>query len=269
MSLYTPTQHTKPPFMPKLWHTVYTMHGYTRGSIIPATLIAGVLVAFLSGVSYLLVANDTTSPIASITLSPSAAVANIDGTFTVTVQIESQVPVNVFMGNVHFDGSKLVVDKIDYNTSIADLWAEEPWYKNGDGTINFAGGTTVSGGFVGKGDLLTITFRTIAAGDAAVWFVDAAILEHNGLGTAVDLGHLATGQYTVIANANTLGLSRSKSAITVRTNSLRGDVNDDGLVTIADVSQILLYLTTGNSAGDLNDDGRVSLTDVSIVMGAM
>ena len=67
--------------------------------------------------------------------------------FQVRLIVESSVPVNAFAGDLSFNRDVLEVSRIDYNTSIADLWVKEPWYSNGEGTINFAGGTTKPGFF--------------------------------------------------------------------------------------------------------------------------
>ena len=110
----------------------------------------------------------------------------VDELFTATITVRSGEPTNVFSGTVVFDSSYLVVDKIDYNTSIADLWAVEPWYAEGDGTITFAGGSTQPGGYTGEGTLLTVTFRPIRTGVTDLGIDDVRILRHDGLGTEVN-----------------------------------------------------------------------------------
>lgn len=101
---------------------------------------------------------------------------NTDNTVTFDLVVTADTSVNAFGGTLIFDESILAVEKIDYNTSIADLGAKAPWMK-GSGTISFGGGTTKPGGFVGQGTLLTITFMARTPGKAAVSVQDIQILE--------------------------------------------------------------------------------------------
>ena len=51
---------------------------------------------------------------------------------------------------------------------------------------------------------------------------------------------------------------------------LTGDVNDDGIVSIGDVTQLIDLLLTGSFAGnenaDVNADGNVSIDDVTALI---
>lgn len=64
-------------------------------------------------------------------------------------------------------------------------------------------------------------------------------------------------------------------AVTVTDKLLIGDVNDDGSVTITDVSVLISYLLSGEvtpfNAGnaDVNTDGNVSITDVSALISLL
>ncbi len=239
-----------------------------RGNIVPATLAASAIMGFLTSMSFFLVSLSTEQPLARMDLSPTAAVVNVGNTFTTSVFVEAEVPVNAFTGVVTFDPARLAVDRIDYNTSIADLWAEEPWYKQGDGTIHFAGGTTKQGGFTGRGSLLTITFRTLTPGEIPVRIKDVQVLRHDGLGTEVPLGTPVDALFTVVPGTKTAVL-HSESSIVVRDPLLTGDLNDDGSVSIGDMSIFFTYLATGNARGDLNKDGRISTSDLSILISQL
>jgi Cohesin domain/Dockerin type I domain len=237
------------------------------GNIIPATLAASAIMALMTTFSFFLVA---LSPgyIASMELSPTAAVVSLGNTFTTNVEVEAFAPVNAFTGVITFDPTKLQVVKIDYNTSIADLWAEAPWYENGAGTVKFAGGSTKVGGFTGRGSVVTITFRTLAPGDANVRITDAAVLQHDGLGTEAALAAPIDGIFTVVTG-NTTATPAKETEVVVRDPKLTGDLNYDGTVTVTDISIFFVHMTTGNTASDLNKDGRISTTDLSILIGQM
>ena len=126
----------------------------TRGSIIPTTLLASALIGFLTFASVLFMPK-TEQTDTKMYIEPNELSIETNKEFTIDVFVESEEPVNAFAGVLHFDESILEVARIEYNTSIANLWTQEPWFTKGDGTITFAGGTTRPGGFTGNGSLLT------------------------------------------------------------------------------------------------------------------
>jgi len=244
-------------------------HQPSRGNIIPATLTASAIMGFLASLSFFMVAVSPVDPVAEVSLSPAAAVVNLGGTFTTDLILQADEPINAFTGYVYFDSTKLRVEKIDYNTSIADLWAEEPWYKNGDGTIHFAGGTTRQGGFVGSGTIISITFTSIDAGSADVNLDKIQVLRHDGLGTEAPLATPIDALFTITDAATPVEKVQPMTAVTVRDPQLTADLNQDGTVSVTDLSIFFVHLTTGNRASDLNGDGRISTTDLSILISQM
>lgn len=237
---------------------------------IPAVhLLAASIIAGLIGISTFILGPSVIGPAASVRIEPESGLSVVGDTFTIALIVEANVPVNVFKGLVTFDAEKLEVASIDYNTSIADLWAEEPWYSNGDGTLNFTGGTTRAGGFIGEGSLILITFHTKATGDAHIALQDMRILQHDGLGSDV----------TVAKPLDTIFAIESETLKqeTVFENEVKGpvvsvvptipdtDLNDDGETTIADVSIFMADLATKNLRSDFNQDAKVDLKDLSIL----
>src|SRR6056297_2483050 len=65
------------------------------------------------------------------------------------IMVKSRVPANAFTGEIIFDTDKFHVTAIRYNTDVADLWVDEPWYNRASNSIYFAGGTTNPNGFIG------------------------------------------------------------------------------------------------------------------------
>ena len=126
---------------------------WRSGSMVPVSLLASAFVGFVAVMGFLVLPL-TQDHVAQMRIEPIRKTLTTGETFTVEVIVESFTPVNVFAGELSFDTNTLQVESINYNTSIADLWAEEPWYSNGEGTLNFIGGTTQSGGFTGEAILL-------------------------------------------------------------------------------------------------------------------
>lgn len=237
-----------------------------RGSaLLPTPLMGAIIIAFMAVMSTVVL--ETINPEeARILIEPSTTLVPIDNTFTVSVIVESGSPTNVFAGEIDFDSSVLDVASISYNTSIADLWAEKPWYENGAGTINFAGGTTRPGGFTGKGELLTITFRAHAAGSGTLTLTDTHIFLHDGLGTEVPQQGAID---TIVQVQSSQKQTETPSIVAVPYHIVdpvklpSTDLNNDGKHSIADVSIFMLQLTSKNLRSDFNGDGKVDTRDLS------
>jgi len=242
-----------------------------KGTVVPATLVASAVLGLIAFMSFLALPLST-DVVADMRLQPTSQTIAVGETFTVNIIVEATVPVNVFAGKLTFNNDTLSVESINYNTSIADLWAEEPWYSNGAGTLNFAGGTTQRGGFTGTGALLTITFKAITEGTGAFIISKAQILKHDGLGTDVELAKPIDALFTVQDTAS------SSEASTLLQKDILGttyrvvetapsrDLNGDGKQSIADASILLLNLGSQDMRYDLNLDGKVDLKDLNLVL---
>jgi hypothetical protein len=241
------------------------------GNIIPATLLASAFLGFIAVLGFVMVPQDSALN-TSMRLEPLSKVLTIGETFTVDVVVESSVPVNAFAGELFFDTKSLAIQAIDYNTSIADLWAEKPWYSNGEGTINFIGGTTRTGGFIGTDKLITVTFKATSQGSGSLFIRDAQIVQHDGLGTDAPLSKPIDALFTITPEqatgtpSNLLVQDSIGSTYRVVEEKPSTDLNGDGKQTIADISIILINIGSTQLRYDLNQDGKVDLKDMAIIM---
>lgn len=247
---------------------------FRKGNIIPVTLVASALIGFLTVMSLLALPGYEHAS-TSMYLSPQSRSVEQDQIFTVAVVVESSIPVNAFAGELLFNNDTLEVQSIDYNTSIADLWAQRPWYSNGAGTLNFIGGTTRKGGFVGDDTLITVTFKAKQSGAGTLRIKDAQVLQHDGLGTNAPLSTPLEALFIVVsptttsaATVNLITEQPSDSTYQVVTKLPSTDLNADGKQTFADVSVLLLNIGSTNVQFDLNMDGVVDLLDLQIVVQA-
>lgn len=242
-----------------------------QGNVVPASLIASAFIAFLTVMSLLIIPLSPT-PSTSMRLEPLNKTVTEGEIFTVDVIVDSSIPVNVFAGDLYFDTQTLSVESIAYNTSIADLWAEEPWYSNGDGTLNFAGGTTRKGGFTGTDKLISVTFKATGVGNGRLSIDDATILQHDGLGTDAPLSTPIDAIFTIAPEATTTdqnlivqtSLGTSYNVVATPPSI---DLNGDGKQSIADTSIFLLKLTSNDPRYDFNLDGEINLKDLNILLG--
>ena len=234
----------------------------------PIQLLVATAIAAVIGMSGLLI-NNTPIPEAEVRLESNNQLVKIGDTFKVSIIVESTVPVNVFKGFISFNAGALQVAAIDYNTSIANLWAEEPWYSNGDGTINFTGGTTQSNGFLGTGTLITITFKAKQIGESRVAMDEIRILKHDGLGTEISVKKPIDTIFAIenerLAEQTLLNTALAGPVITIVTNVPLTDLNRDGKQNVADVSIFMTDFVSQNLRSDFNEDGIVTLKDLSIL----
>lgn len=207
---------------------------------------------------------------ADMLIEPNQGTTVIGETISVKVMVESNTPVNVFGGEVRFDPEILTVDSIDYNTSIADLWAVKPWYENGAGTINFVGGTTKPGGFTGKDSLITVNFQTLKTGETKLGIKGAKIMQHDGLGTEANLAEPIDAVYLIKEDNE---ITKTITGKDIKGSNLKvlpqlpdTDLNGDGEQTVADVSIFMTHLISKNKRSDFNNDGKVNTADLSILM---
>lgn len=240
--------------------------------MIPATVTLGrvmvgsVIVGIIGLYSLVITSVD---PETEMFINPQSGVITLDEEFTVSVLVNSSIPVNAFSGQLNYNPEILEVNEIEYNTSIADLWVEEPWYSNGDGTIQFAGGTTALGGFTGEGTLLKISFTPIAIGKASLDLESARVFMHDGFGTEANLAESVDALFTIAAIESQAKLildTDSKGKISVVPETTTFDLNNDGKVNLGDVSIFMLNMLGSNARFDFNQDGKVNTTDLSLLL---
>ncbi len=239
------------------------MFPITLGRLLVGTAVLGIV-----GLLATVVTPDVDSE-AEMYLEPNTGVTILGTPFYVTLIVRSDVPVNAFSGLISFDPTKLRVIAIDYNTGIADLWVEKPWYEDGDGTVSFAGGTTKPGGFSGEDQLIKIAFMPETEGDARLILSRARILEHNGFGTDAELATPIDALFSVerlTSDARTVSDNVSDSTFTIVPEQPSTDLNGDGKVNVADISIMMIQLTGNDLRYDLNLDAKVNLGDLSILL---
>lgn len=233
-----------------------------RGYGLPTLLVAVAILGAVAITGFEMLPSAFPSE-ARMYIDPEAHTAVLGDTLVLTVRAESRVPVNVFAGDITFNKNVLQVQSIDYNTSIADLWAVKPWYENGAGTLTFGGGTTKHDGFIGNGPLVTITFKTIGTGDGAIHFKNVHILKHDGLGSDASVKDPIDSVLTVLPPAVP---ERTNTHIAVVRQVPSADLNGDGTVNVKDVSIFMLHLLGDDPRFDFNLDGTVDTDDLRILL---
>lgn len=128
----------------------------------------------------------TAAHAASLYLSPSSGTYNVGSSFTVSVYVSStEQAINAASSTILFPADHLRITSISKAGSIISLWVQEPSYANDTGTTRFEG-IILNPGFQGSGGkLVSITFKVLSAGSAAVTFRSGTALANDGEGTNI------------------------------------------------------------------------------------
>lgn len=136
----------------------------------------------------------------TLSFSPASGSYAVGKTFTVSLVVNAGQAINAAEATVRFPKETLEVASVSKSSSRFTLWAVEPSFANGAGTVTFSGGLP-SPGFTGSGGkILSVTFRAKAAGTARLTLSGAQVLANDGEGTNV-LSSSGTATYTITAPA--------------------------------------------------------------------
>jgi hypothetical protein len=157
-------------------------------------IVHSLIVALIASGLFLLFAWQALA--ADLTLSPSTGTYSSGQTFNATIRaVPGGSNINAVEAVLSFDPAVLSVVSVSKTGSVFSLWTTEPTFSNTAGTIEFGGGSPSP--FTTTSNLLTVTFRTVAAGSATVAFDEASVLAADGRGTDVfDSGVSATYSVT-------------------------------------------------------------------------
>jgi hypothetical protein len=134
---------------------------------------------------------------AEIAVSPSTGSYSVGQSFTVTIQTNPQgQSVNAVEAKLSFDNTKLSVTGLSKTGSVFSLWTAEPAFSNSAGTIDFGGGSPSP--FSTRSNVITVTFKALKEGSAAVSVSSASVLAADGLGTDVYTNGV-NGTFTITA----------------------------------------------------------------------
>lgn len=137
----------------------------------------------------------------TVGISPSTGSYGVGQSFTVTIQVDPQSKsVNAVEAKLSFDNTKLSVVSVSKTGSVFSLWTTEPAFSNTAGTIDLGGG--IPAPFTAKSNIVTVTFKVLAAGAGKVSIASASVLAADGLGTDVYTGPV-NASYTFTGTAPT------------------------------------------------------------------
>jgi len=125
---------------------------------------------------------------ASLSIVPGVKNVIVGETFTLSADVSSpDEAMNAASGDISFPSDKLQVLSVSTANSVMNLWIRQPTFSNGQtgGDVHFEG-IVLNPGFTGaSGNIVTITFEAIAAGDAPISYSSGAVLANDGSGTNI------------------------------------------------------------------------------------
>lgn len=136
---------------------------------------------------------------ANLSFSPASGSYASGKTFTVQVIADSGTQTfNSANATLNFDKELLQVQSIAKTGSAFALWAVEPSFSNAQGTVNFEGGNTTP--VSGKRQLISVTFKAVKEGKAALSFGAASVLAADGKGTDI-VGTKTPAEFEITASS--------------------------------------------------------------------
>lgn len=130
---------------------------------------------------------------ASIYTHPASENRVIGESFALSVYASStENAINAASGTITFAPDMLEIVSVSKASSVITLWAQEPIYSNGNGTLSFEGVLLGSDYQGSSGKLLQVTFRAKQAGSTTISTSSGLLLANDGLGTNIPVGYGST-----------------------------------------------------------------------------
>ncbi len=203
----------------------------------------------------------------TIEIIPSQTTVRAGDVIALDVFVNSHTPVNAIDIAIDIPSGQLDVMGIDVGESVITLWTVDP-YVEGDSVILRGG--TFRKGFLGRHRIATINAKAIASGLAYINVTDSQLLAGDGRGTEIAVAEdQSNDAQLVIANSDGTyepgtepgGVFEANVSIGVVT-----DIDGDGAVSIADISQFMSAWFSYGVIYDFNDDGKMTFRDFSIIL---
>jgi len=182
--------------------------------------------------------------------------------FSVDVIVRAITPVNAVDIQVAFPADQIEVLGIDRGESVLTLWTADPKVENG---IVYLQGGTYQRGFIGEHKIATINVKALKNGQATFIPKTIKLLAGDGKGTQIpvktDGGTFKTAIYdpgTTPPQPSTLKATGEVLVVT--------DIDNDGKVTLRDISSFMASWTGGGAIYDFNNDGQMTFRDFSIIL---
>lgn len=180
--------------------------------------------------------------------------------FSIDIYAYAHVPVNTVDITVQFDPKAMRILGIDTGQSVITLWTQEPIVE--DDKIVFSGGTYRKG-FIGEHRIATVNVEAIKTGHSDVIAQKVMLLAGDGTGSQVSVSESTASTVQIFVydehtSPETIAVSTTLNLVT--------DVDEDGKVTLKDISIFMSAWHSKSKIYDFTGDGRMTFRDFSILL---
>lgn len=196
-----------------------------------------------------------------IRLNPSQTVVMKGERFSINIYAFAQEPVNALDISINYSSDKVEVLSVDKEQSVLTIWTQEPTITSDK--IVLSGGTFKKG-FIGEHLIATIKVRAKLSGTTEFMVSDAKLLAGDGKGTPVAVTGLGSGSKTsfyIYDQSEDPGKISAELGV-----SIQADIDNDGKVTLKDISMFMTAWHSRNKTYDFNSDGKMNFVDFSIIL---
>lgn len=154
----------------------------------------------ISSVIFFLFALDVQA--ATLFIDPASREAVVDSTFQVILRVDTQGrAINALEATITYPVATLTGVSVTSTSSIITVWAEGPTMNTVTGTVRLAGGRPAPG-FTGVGEVVRLTFRGRALGQAAVTISEGSVLANDASSTEL-LDTRRGSLFTIVSSPTT------------------------------------------------------------------
>lgn len=137
-------------------------------------------------VGLFVLSGSSTTYSANLIISPSSVNTKVGKTFSVDLMVSNNIDaINAASADITFPKDSLQVTSVSKKSSFINLWAEEPTFSNEKGTISLEGVALNPGFNKASGNVLTVTFKAIQAGNVNIAVKSGSVLANDGNATDV------------------------------------------------------------------------------------
>ncbi|MCA9361240.1 hypothetical protein KC845_01640 [Candidatus Kaiserbacteria bacterium] len=218
---------------------------------------------FLTLVSVLGAAALLSEDVTYISIEPDRETVLAGENFSIDVYVTAKVPVNAVDIKVKLPTTQVKILGVDTGTSVITLWTKEPYFNSG--TVFLSGGTYRKG-FIGKHRIATIKAEAKTSGLAYIEVSEAVLYAGDGTGaevTVTDVGEdstqlaIAREDGTFVPNVSISGEGGL---------GIVGDIDNDGRVTLKDISAFMSAWHQKSKVYDFSGDSKMTFRDFGIIL---
>lgn len=178
----------------------------------------------------------------------------------VEIGVSAHVPINAVDITIDFPADKLEIFSIDRGQSVLTIWTEDPIISRN--AVQLIGGT-FKRGFIGTHEIAVIKFRAIKAGQYEVQTDAVTFIAGDGTGAKVQAHAKPVNTLALFSFDENTSSKEIQVAIAA---GITTDLNNDGRVTLQDISAFMGAWNTKKQLFDFDNDGRMTFKDFSIIL---